>query len=107
MRSMGVSEYLPPADYTGQLFKEMMCKENHIARVADRMSQFWSADILHLTKVNTYVASALQTKTPENPKQAVHLPRQTGSAALVGWNTTTGISGFAFQGTNAHVILAR
>lgn len=71
------------------------------------MGQGLTAGITHLTTVNAYVAGTLRSKTPGTLGASVHLPRQLSGAALAGGNAATGISGFAFQGTNAHVILAR
>ncbi len=71
------------------------------------MGQGLTAGITHLTMVNAYVAGTLRSKTPGTLGASVHLPRQLSGAALAGGNAATGISGFAFQGTNAHVILAR
>ncbi|BDA51455.1 probable oleandomycin polyketide synthase, modules 5 and 6 [Coccomyxa sp. Obi] len=78
-----------------------------ICRSLLRMGQSVTCGITHLTTVNTYVAGTLRSKTPGGSSASVHLPRQVGCATLAGGNATTGISGFAFQGTNAHVILGR
>ncbi len=71
-----------------------------------RMSQFWTAGIMHLTKVNRYMTDALHAKPPAAGASA-HLPRQVSGAALAGGTACGGVSGFAFQGSHAHVILAR
>ena len=60
-----------------------------------------TSDILHLTEVNPHVVSTLGTAFQ------AHMPRQPGGAPHAGGGACTGISGFAFQGTNAHVILGR
>ena len=66
-----------------------------------RHVQAATADILHLTEVNSYVASTLDGSF------SAHLPRQKSGSPQLGGNARTGMSGFAFQGTNAHVILGR
>ncbi len=66
-----------------------------------RHVQAATADILHLTKVNPYVASTL------GGTFSAHLPRQMSGSPQLRGDAYTGISGFAFQGTNAHVILGR
>ena len=66
-----------------------------------RLGHALTSPILHLTEVNPYVASAL------GPGFAAALPRQLSGAPQLGSHAYTGISGFAFQGTNAHVILGR
>lgn len=71
-----------------------------------RMGQAVTAGIAHLTTVNPYVAGTLRSKAP-GAAHAVHMPRQLSGAALAGGNAVTGVSGFAFQGTNAHVVLGR
>jgi len=58
-----------------------------------------TSDILHLTEVNPYVTSTLASGL------SVHLPRQMSGSPQHKEDAHTGISGFAFQGTNAHVIL--
>ncbi|CAL8465604.1 g5140 [Coccomyxa elongata] len=72
-----------------------------------RMGHSVTSGITHLTSVNAYVAGTLRSKTLGVASALVHLPRQLGGAPLAGGNAETGISGFAFQGTNAHVILGR
>lgn len=67
--------------------------------VACRHGQAMTSDILHLTEVNPYVASTLVSGL------SAHLPRQMSGSPQHEENAHTGISGFAFQGTNAHVIL--
>ncbi|CAL5223543.1 g6075 [Coccomyxa viridis] len=72
-----------------------------ICRTLFRHVQAATADILHLTKVNPYVASTL------GGTFSAHLPRQMSGSPQLRGDAYTGISGFAFQGTNAHVILGR
>jgi acyl transferase domain-containing protein len=66
-----------------------------------RLGHAMTSAILHLTEVNLYVAGALR------PGFDATLPRQPSGAPQLGHHACTGISGFAFQGTNAHVILGR
>ena len=75
-----------------------------VARCVSHMCrhvQAATADILHLTEVNPYVASTL------GGAFSAHLPRQISGSSQLGRKASTSISGFAFQGTNAHVILGR
>ena len=72
-----------------------------------RMGQALTMDILHLSLINPYITSTLRPGGAAAAALPVHLPRQPSGAALVGGKAATGISGFAFQGTNAHVILGR
>ena len=61
-----------------------------------------SRPIMHLCAVNPYVGDALRSSAT----QAVRLPRQRAvlaSAAAVA--AAVGVSAFAFQGTNAHVVV--
>ncbi len=69
-----------------------------------RLSHGSARDFPHLASVNTYIASALASGGPGGCVAAAHLPRQAGGAAAEG---AVGVSGFAFQGTNAHVIVSR
>lgn len=59
---------------------------------------------LHLSAVNPYVVGAL-----ESGKMTAWMPR--GPSTVADWlplgGAATGISGFAFQGTNAHVVVSR
>ncbi len=71
------------------------------------MGQALTMDILHLSLINPYIASTLQPGSAAAAVLPVHLPRQPSGAALMRETAATGISGFAFQGTNAHVILGR
>jgi acyl transferase domain-containing protein len=61
-------------------------------------------------QVNPHIANALMANVQKSKHPNV-VPRQDGSGmpSLVIDNLTmmTGISAFAFQGTNAHVVLAR
>lgn len=69
-------------------------------------------EILHLAHINPHVASALPLQSPGG-QPLVCIARQPGgapsraSAGESGWGACSGVSGFAFQGTNAHAILAR
>ena len=72
-----------------------------------RVGQALTSDVLHLSRVNPYIAATLQRRGPAGPDLAAHLPRQRSGAPAAGGSAIAGISGFAFQGTNAHVILGR
>ena len=69
--------------------------------------------LLHLTSVNPYIMGSLQpARGPGSGKGLqAHLPRGPSGASNLSrgsrWDQVAGISGFAFQGTNAHVVLAR
>lgn len=71
------------------------------------MGQSVTSGITHLSTANAYVAGTLRSRTPGVAGASVHLPRQLSGAPLAARNAVTGISGFAFQGTNAHVVLGR
>jgi len=61
--------------------------------------------ILHLRTVNPHVSSALDQLSA---KARMHLPRQPAPAVVgltSGASMVSGVSAFAFQGTNAHVIM--
>ena len=61
--------------------------------------------ILHLRSVNPHVSSALDQLSV---KARMHLPRQPAPAVIgltSGASMVSGVSAFAFQGTNAHVIM--
>ncbi|DBA84018.1 TPA: hypothetical protein ACH3X1_006502 [Trebouxia sp. C0004] len=61
--------------------------------------------ILHLRSVNPHVSSALDQLSA---KARMHLPRQPAPAVTgitSGASMVSGVSAFAFQGTNAHVIM--
>ena len=71
-----------------------------------------SNSITGLTAINPYVASTLSELATAGG-QRPYLPRQDVAAVLlplpadVGGEGAMGVSSFAFQGTNAHVVLAR
>ncbi len=69
-----------------------------------RLSHRLARGLLHLTAVNPYIVSALPSGGPGGGPVAAHLPREPGRA---GGKGAVGVSGFAFQGTNAHVIVGR
>ena len=71
------------------------------------MDQGLTSDILHLSVINPYISSILRESSHAAAGLLAHLPRQISGAAVAAETATTGISGFAFQGTNAHVILGR
>lgn len=59
--------------------------------------------ILHLHSLNPHITSAFEQAST---KGKVHLPRQAAAmAAERGTPIVSGVSAFAFQGTNAHVLL--
>ena len=68
---------------------------------------------LHLTSMNPYITGSLRTaRGPASGKGLqAHLPRGPSGASNLNagsqWRQVAGISGFAFQGTNAHVVLGR
>lgn len=59
--------------------------------------------ILHLQRLNPHILSAIESY---GEKSCVHIPRQVAplSAGLKPGETYAGVSAFAFQGTNAHVV---
>ena len=63
-----------------------------------------SLPILHLRSVNPHVSSALDQLSA---KARMHLPRQAAPAVIgpSGASMVSGVNAFAFQGTNAHVIM--
>jgi len=64
-----------------------------------------SLSILHLRSVNPHISSALDQLSA---KARMHLPRQPAPAVIglaSGASMVSGVSAFAFQGTNAHVIM--
>eukprot|EP00883_Tetradesmus_obliquus_P011533 jgi/Sobl393_1/4315/SZX67650.1 len=69
--------------------------------------------IMHLRQLNPLVGSVLEAAAAAHGTRlrAFHMPRQAGPAVVAGVETgaaagsRTGISAFAFQGTNAHIIL--
>eukprot|EP00854_Cymbomonas_tetramitiformis_P000816 gene816-1294_t len=66
-----------------------------------------AAPILHLRRTNPYVVSGIcadeHSGTPQ--RLEIGLPRTLGMDASLGCRRIKGISSFAFQGTNAHVLL--
>ena len=66
-----------------------------------RLIQNVEHPLLHLSAVNPYISSTLvAAKEPG----LTYMPRMSGASCGEG---SVGISGFAFQGTNAHVIIGR
>lgn len=76
-----------------------------------RLSHGVTHGIPNLTAVNPYIASSLHpAKYSFGADSGVLMPRQQGcsiGAAAEAGSGFVGISGFAFQGTNAHVITGR
>lgn len=75
-----------------------------ITKLALILGQASSDPLLHLCTVNAYVASALTGAAQHGAAHRAAAPRQHaqgGSGVLLG-----GVSSFAFQGTNAHAVLA-
>lgn len=64
---------------------------------------FSTLPILHLHSLNPHITSAFDQSATRGK---VHLPRQAASMAAAGGTPIlSGVSAFAFQGTNAHVLL--
>ncbi len=77
----------------------------NMLRACQAMQSAATLPILHLRSVNPHVSSALDQLSA---KARVHLPRQTAPAVIgltSGASMVSGVSAFAFQGTNAHVIM--
>jgi acyl transferase domain-containing protein len=75
------------------------------------LSQDSSSAVMHLRRFNPMLASMLQTHAAGGSLPP-YVARQDGpgllnSAAGSEWQATSGISAFAFQGTNAHAILVK
>ena len=82
----------PAAGLAGLLFAKHVGQQRH------------SLALLHLRTVNPYVASALEEASHPTPAL---LSRQAGGLpTLQSAQLATAVSAFAFQGTNAHVLLA-
>ena len=68
---------------------------------------------LHLSEVNPFIASSLQPRSRQTSKATLHahMPKQDGPEplhqALEQHVLTVGVSAFAFQGTNAYVVMGR
>jgi hypothetical protein len=89
-----------------------------LSTVSCRLSHAEAQGIPHLTAVNPYISSTLGGSA-QAASGAVVMPRQrccgaaadvgtaAGGAVDAGSGCAVGISGFAFQGTNAHVVLGR
>jgi acyl transferase domain-containing protein/acyl carrier protein len=82
-----------------------------IVQAAAALSQAAAGAFLHLRQVNPMVAGLIQSHVSagEAPLAA---PRQPGPGVGAGcagtqWQAATGISAFAFQGTNAHAVLVK
>ena len=83
-------------------------------RAMFRLHTGTAVGVLHLSAVNPYIAGSLE-QAAGGPGSAAPLwmPRQHSAAGSPaaggsgGWQGAVGVSGFAFQGTNAHVVLAR
>lgn len=77
------------------------------------MGQLQVQDLLHLTSVNPYIVGSLQPARGQSSGKGLHahLPREVSAASNLNhgsiWGQVAGVSGFAFQGTNAHVVLGR
>ncbi|KAL4457259.1 hypothetical protein ABPG75_012124 [Micractinium tetrahymenae] len=74
-------------------------------RSMHRLHSSATVGIMHLTAVNLHVASSLEH---QGGGPAMWLPRcESGAPGSVGAGGSVGMSGFAFQGTNAHLIMSR
>ena len=66
--------------------------------------------LMHLRQLNPLVSSLLDSHAAAG-RAAPFLPRQGGAGVLgptaAGWVAATGVSAFAFQGTNAHVVFVQ
>ena len=68
---------------------------------------------LHLAEVNPFIASSLQARPRHTSKAMLHarMPKQDGPEPLHNMTEqhvlAMGVSAFAFQGTNAHVVMGR
>lgn len=79
------------------------------------MNQQAAQPMLHLQTANPYLESALHQHTSAAVAASWHLPRQSAGIACTAtssnpgalYGLSTGVSSFAFQGTNAHVLPAR
>ena len=80
-------------------------------RALFRLHSGTAAGVLHLTSVNPYITGGLEQLQQGGSELGVWMPRSHSAGGSPGgsqaWQGAVGISGFAFQGTNAHVILGR
>jgi hypothetical protein len=75
-----------------------------LCRAVFRLGAGCALGMLHLSSVNPYVADTLSGHSARH----VFLPRGPSPAATTGAESgAVGVSGFAFQGTNAHVVVGR
>lgn len=74
-------------------------------RAKYRLSGAQAAGLPCLTAANPHIASSLDAAAKQG-HLGLHMPRLSGGEAA-GLTGVAGISAFAFQGTNAHVILTR
>ena len=78
-----------------------------------RMACATQPEVLHLAVLNPHIRSALSPRPGAQPgmQPMLCMARQLGCAsgqvASRDQGAITGISGFAFQGTNAHVVITR
>ncbi|KAK9834539.1 hypothetical protein WJX74_004040 [Apatococcus lobatus] len=78
-----------------------------------RMGQNLVHGFLHLAQVNPFIASSLQPRSQMTSKAMLHahMPKQDGPEPLHEATErhllAMGVSAFAFQGTNAHVVMGR
>ena len=86
------AELAPGPHSRGSLLRRMGCSLAHA--------------FPNLTAVNPYIVGSLQPAAAAGKGLRAHMPRQALGAAQAGlWGQAVGASGFAFQGTNAHVVL--
>jgi acyl transferase domain-containing protein len=62
--------------------------------------------LMHLRAINPHVGNALEQQPRSGGVAAALLPRQGGAGPLADGSATWGVSAFAFQGTNAHAVVA-
>ena len=82
-----------------------------VAHAAAMLAQNTSSAVMHLRSLNPMLASLMQSHVAAG-RAAPYSARQDApglldSAASAGWQASSGISAFAFQGTNAHAVLVR
>ena len=75
-----------------------------LLRALHRLHSGSAVGILHLSAANPHIAGSLEQQRAASPAAMLWMPRGPSCSGVEG---AVGVSGFAFQGTNAHVVLAR